>query len=207
MGSRLRKVSGGNLQFAKQLIDPKIVQLALEHMAGNHYRCLIGVEKKGLIWAGMVAERLGIPFIYYSLELYTEDYHRAVMGGSNHFTKLREAECRYHRKSSATIIQDSDRARVLFQDNGVTMAKARIHYVPVSVMGGPYKNRSTFLHDLLGISKRQKIILYFGLIWEKRYAFELAEAAQNFPEEWVSGYARLCRRPFYFRKDQGLRPA
>lgn len=194
ISSRLRKFRRCYLhrQLEEQLIDPSIVPQALQYMTGNHYRCLIGVEKKGLIWAGKVAEKLEVPFVYYNLELYTDDYHRSVMGDSSQFSKLRAAECKYHRRSSATIIQDPDRARVLFQDNGVAMSKANVLYVPVSVMGGPYKNRSSFLHDVLGISKRQKIILYFGLIWEKRYAFELAEAAQNLPEDWVlvmHGYA------------------
>jgi glycosyltransferase involved in cell wall biosynthesis len=114
------------------------------------------------------------------------------MPKSNYFKYLRLAECDYHRKASATIIQDPDRAQVLFHDNGMSMSEANIFYVPVSIIGEPYKNRSCFLHDALGIPKHKKVILYFGLIWEKRYALEVAQVAQNFPEDWVlvmHGYA------------------
>jgi glycosyltransferase involved in cell wall biosynthesis len=65
------------------------------------------------------------------------------------------------------------------------MSGATILYVPVSVIGDPFKNHSSFLRDALGISTGKKIILYFGLLWEKRYVLALAELAQNFPEDWV----------------------
>ncbi|MDI6716141.1 MAG: hypothetical protein QME63_04265 [Actinomycetota bacterium] len=56
------------------VLDDFPVKHALESMKGKEYRCLIGVEKKGLIWAGKVAKQLNIPFVYYSLELYTNDF-------------------------------------------------------------------------------------------------------------------------------------
>jgi glycosyltransferase involved in cell wall biosynthesis len=167
------------------LLPQEIVARALELMAGKNYCCLIGVEKKGLIWAGRIAERLQVRFLYYSLELYTEDFRRLVMRGSPDFRRLRSAERRYHRKASATIIQDSDRAGVLFKDNGLSMSEATIFYVPVSVLGDPYKRRSWLLHETLGLPRDRKIILYIGQIWEKRYVLELTKVAQSFPEDWV----------------------
>lgn len=167
------------------LLPRGIVPQTLRLMAGKRYRCLIGIEKNGLIWAGQIAENLQLPFMYYSTELYTEDYWRLVMGKSVAFRRLRQAECKYHGKAAATIIQDPERAQVLFQDNRLSIPRASVFYVPVSLLGGHYQKPSRFLHEALGFPRDRKVILYFGNIWEDRYVLELAEAAQAFPDDWI----------------------
>jgi glycosyltransferase involved in cell wall biosynthesis len=181
----------------QEIVPSTIVNRALELMTDKDYRCVIGVEKRGLIWAKEVASRLGVGYIYYSLELYTEDFERLIIGYSPSFTQLRLLERNCHQKAFATIIQDPERAQVLFRDNGLSMSEATIYYIPVSLIGGPYKRRSRFFHEVLGIrrsrffhevlgiSDDKKVILYFGLIVEARYALELARVAQSFPDDWV----------------------
>jgi hypothetical protein len=156
-------------------------------MDDKQYRCLIGVEKQGLIWAGLVARRLRVPFFYHSLELYTDDgdYWRVITGDRFIYNCLRLGERLHHRNAVATIIQDRERAQVLFKDTGLEMSRALIHYVPVSTLGGPYKQPSQYLHESLGIPCGRKVILYFGHIWEGRYVLELAQAAQLLPDDWV----------------------
>ncbi len=173
--------------LAETLLAPGLVDRALKLMAGKQYRCLIGVEKKGLIWAGLVARKLQVPFFYHSLELYTdEDYCCRMLGEEPHaFRRLRLGERLHHRRAYATIIQDADRARVLFNDNGLDRSKANVFYVPVSVLGDPYKQRSRYLQESLRIPCGRKIILYFGNIWERRYVCELVKVAQTFPDDWV----------------------
>jgi glycosyltransferase involved in cell wall biosynthesis len=177
------------LRFSRgeQLLSPGLVDRASNFMAGKQYRCLIGVEKKGLIWAGLLAERLGVPFFYYSLELYTDDgdYWRIITGDRFTYNCLRLGERLHHRKAAATIIQDPDRARVLFDDTGVDLSKAAVYYVPVSVRGDAKTARTQWLQQSLAIPSNRKIILYFGQIWEGRYVIELAQVAQRFPEDWV----------------------
>ena len=175
---------------AEQLLLPGTVDQALNLMAGKRYRCLIGVEKQGLIWAGLLARKLRVPVLYYNLELYIDegDYWRAIMPReADHlaFWCLLLGERLHHRRAAATIIQDPDRARVLCQHNGLQMSGATILYVPVSVLGTPYRQRSHYLHDALGLPHGQKIILYFGHLWERRYVLELTEVAQRFPDDWT----------------------
>ena len=116
----------------------------------------------------------------------TDDYARLEMPWSFEFRRIRAAERAYHRRAAATIIQDPERARVLFQDNGVPMEGARIFYLPVSVMGRPYTNRSRFFQEAFGLSRDTKVILSFGLVSSARYVLELAEVAQIFPDDWYS---------------------
>jgi glycosyltransferase involved in cell wall biosynthesis len=162
-----------------------LVQGALRLMRDLPYRCLIGVEKHGLLWAGAVAARLGAPLMYYSLELYTDDFQRLRHPRSLAFRRLRDAERRYHARAAATIIQDPDRARVLFADNRLPLDQARIFYVPVSALGPPHPGPSRFLHEALTLPREQRILLYFGQIHEERYALDLTRAAQTFPEQWT----------------------
>jgi len=161
-------------------------------MEGKDYRCLIGVEKSGLVWAAQVADRLRIPFLYYSLELYNDDYLRLGLFNSFSFKHSRWAERKYHRKATATIVQDVDRARVLLESNGLSMTGAPIAYLPVSLLGKPYTRRSSFLQETLGIPRERKIILYFGHISERRYALDVARVAQEAPEDWVFVMHGFC---------------
>lgn len=172
---------------AEQLLNPGLVDRTWKLMAGKQYRCLIGIEKRGLIWAGLLARRLGVPFFYSSLELYTADgdYWRTITGDRFTYNCLRLGERLHHRNAAATIIQDADRARVLFNDTGVDFSKATVHYVPVSVLGYANARRTQYLQQSLGIPSQRKIILYFGQICAGRYVVQLAEAAQRFPEDWV----------------------
>ena len=147
----------------------------------KQYKCFIGIEKKGLIWAGKMANWLGVPYIYYSLELYTWDHPEP--NKSPRAKRIKLIEEKYHKESYATIIQDKRRAEILFKDNKVELRN--VIYLPVSLLGKPYKLRSIFIRDRFKLDKRQIIILYFGLICEGRFSFELAQLAQDFPKEWV----------------------
>lgn len=163
------------------LLPDWILLKAQELMEGNNYSYLIGIEKKGLIWAGLIGEQLGIPYVYYSLELYTRDH--PVSKQSRHAIEIKLAEEGYHRKSFATIVQDPERAQVLLKDNGIK--SCRLFYVPVSLLGGPYRNRSLLLQERFGFHRDQIVILQLGQICEERSSIELAKVAQGFPKNWV----------------------
>ena len=164
----------------EDLIPDRVLQEAQALMTGKRYRCLIGIEKKGLIWAGIMGDRLGIPYIYYSLELYTWDHPESRRSLHARRTKLVEEQ--YHKKSAATIIQDEERAQILFRDNGVR--PSRLFYVPVSLLGEPYRARPPFLHKRLQLPSDQRLILQFGQICQERLSVELAHVAQDFPKDW-----------------------
>jgi glycosyltransferase involved in cell wall biosynthesis len=162
-----------------------IVLEAAERMKAKTYHWLVGLEKNGLLWAGKVAEQTGIPYLYYNLELYVDDYARVRMDDAPKFKRLRSAERQYHSRSSGTIIQDPDRARVLFESNGLTLDWSKVFFLPVAALGAPYTERSYFFHEKFGLPRDCKIILYFGQIWEKRHLLELADIAQSFPPDWA----------------------
>jgi glycosyltransferase involved in cell wall biosynthesis len=171
----------GKAWFIKKhlpLIAPAARQDALKRLGTQRYRCFIGVEKKGLIWAGILAQVLNVPFLYYSLELYLEDV--PAFAGDKGFPVLRREEIKYHRLSSATIIQDRLRASALLRSNGIE--KTDVLLLPVTFPDGENRNRSTRLYDQNNIPRHAKLILYFGMISEDRRCIEVAEAARHLKE-------------------------
>jgi glycosyltransferase involved in cell wall biosynthesis len=185
----------GRRDRERGLIPGWLVERAGTLMEGRRYACLIGIEKKGLIWAGLMGERMGIPSMYYSLELYTRDHPHSKR--SLHARRTKPVEEKYHRKSLATIVQDPDRAEILLRDNGVQ--NSELFYVPVSLIGEPYRARSAFLRQRLRLPDDRRVILQFGQISEDRFSIELARVAQHFPGEWtlvLHGYGpeRTVRR-------------
>jgi len=146
--------------------------------SGKHYQCFIGVEKLGLVWAGNVANKIRLPYLYHNLELYTKNH--PIYHSSIRMKILKKNEEKYHKLSSATIIPDEKRAEVLFKDNGVT--KSNIVYLPISLLGNIYENKSNVFPGKSKLSEDKVVIINFGQI--RRLGLELTQIAQKFPNNW-----------------------
>lgn len=167
------------LPGASRLIPSMLIDKAMSVIQSDEYLCLIGVEKAGLVWAGLVGERTGLPWIYYSLELYTSD-NKYVTSNS---IRYKRAEKQYHQKAIATIIQDKDRSDVIFKDNEVINGRAL--FVPVSILAKAAKKRCEYLRKRYSISDNKVIVLYFGQISEWRLCEEIMLEARDFNDETV----------------------
>lgn len=133
---------------------------------------MIGIEKAGLLWAGMFSEIFEVPFAYWSLELAFEDYGTVLYD-----PWIREYELYYHRRAAATIIQDDQRADVLFTENKVSNGVPC--YFPVSASGQVNRFKNNYFHDRFGIPREKKILIYFGLFGDDRECAAVAELAQE----------------------------
>ncbi len=168
----------------------------------------IGVEKKGMIWAGKLFEGTKTKLIYYSLELY-EDGHYSYVNDKT-FPFVRSEEKHYHPKFDATIIQDADRCKFLYGINGIEQQRA--FYLPVSVS----KESSVIIPDYL-VNKikmqKNKVVLYFGRIDDHRKSYTIAKAfSEKYSEDfilalngaadtdYISGILKLSTRIFHFDK-------
>lgn len=136
------------------------------------FTLLVGIEKQGLIWAGIFSEQLHVPFAYFSLELLLEDYQYY-----KDYEWMRPYERHYHSRAALTIVQDPQRAAVLLQANGVPSNP--VCYYPVSVSGSPNHITNNYFHKKFNISRENKIVLYFGLFSEERECSQLAELAHQ----------------------------
>ena len=162
------------------VIPEHVVQRARKIINTQRYTCFIGIQINGLILAGLLGREFKVPVMYYSLELYLSN-HPGFSGIL--FRNAKNLERKYHKQSIATIIQDEERANLLYRDNRVVNPET--YYVPVSLLGEAVKNETHWLYDTLGIPDNKKIILQFGRIHAHRLSPEVVRVAQDFPDEWV----------------------
>ena len=174
----LRRVSRKVAQNRISFIDSHILRISKDIIRKSAYQCFIGIEKKGLIWAGCLAQTSRCPLIYYSLELYCED-HPDI----KEYSYLRKEEKRYHRRSLATIIQDKLRAQALLEYNEI--ANTNVIYFPISVKGAIVKKKSDFFHRKYKLNKAMKVLLYFGLIQNERFSSDLVRMAGHMKGEKI----------------------
>jgi len=158
------------------IIDTDVLIPTYRFIKRQKYKCYIGIEKKGLIWAGILSSHTKTDLLYYSLELYVDDH---PMVPELEFS-LREAEKKYHRISKATIIQDAFRAKILFQNNQIISAETIL--IPVSVRGLPYQNHNNYFQNKFGLQNKS-LVLYFGMINEGRFCTEYAKVSRSLPND------------------------
>jgi glycosyltransferase involved in cell wall biosynthesis len=174
----LGRISWNYRQNKNCFIDGYIISKSKDIVRESMYQCFIGVEKKGLIWAGYLSKICKCPLIYYSLELYCED-HPDI----EDYSYLRREEKKYHRRCRATIIQDSLRAKTLLKYNEVE--NCSIIYFPISIRGPLVTRRSDYFYDKYRLNNAKKILLYFGLIQDERFSGDLVRMAALFKGELV----------------------
>lgn len=168
----------------KNLLDRGVLRKSKKIIVKSEYCCLIGIEKKGLIWAGLFAQIKDLPLIYYSLELYIEDHPgMAEALKTREFSSLRKVEKKYHQIAGATIIQDRHRAETLLKYNQVE--SSCLLYLPISVRGAIIKDRADFLVRSLNIDPAKKVLLYYGLIQDARFSTAMVKAANQLKDEVV----------------------
>ncbi len=172
----LRKLDLDYAQNLNNVIDREILLRSKQIVGESRYQCFIGIEKKGLIWAGILSRTYGCPLIYYSLELYLEDHPRlAAALATREYSYLRKMEKKYHQLCRATIIQDKLRAKALLKYNEI--ASTNLLYLPISASGPIAGNKSKYFHQKYKISETKRLLLYFGLIQDARYSADLVRIA------------------------------
>jgi glycosyltransferase involved in cell wall biosynthesis len=174
----LGRLSRNYRQNPKSFIDSEILLRSKKIVSESTYQCFIGIEKKGLIWAGILSQLYGCPLVYYSLELYIEDHPEI-----KYYSYLRKAEKKYHQLSKATIVQDRLRARALMQYNDIKTTN--LIYLPISVRGDIVEHKSRFFHEKYKIRETKKLLLYFGLIQHERFSTDLVRISDRLQDDIV----------------------
>jgi glycosyltransferase involved in cell wall biosynthesis len=180
----LRRLNWDYLQNPKNIIDHDILLRSKQIVSESRYQCFIGVEKKGLIWAGIFSQMYKCPLIYYSLELYLEDHPRlAASLATKEYSCLRKTEKKYHQLSGATIIQDRLRAKALLKYNEI--GSTNLIYLPISVRGDIVEKKSGYFHQKYKIKEAKKLLLYFGLIQDARFSTDLVRIASHLKDDMM----------------------
>jgi glycosyltransferase involved in cell wall biosynthesis len=161
-------------------IDPIIprgdYRTVFEHLAASRddYVALVGIEKIGFVFSGLIGQRLGLRYVYYSLELYFhEPDYRSIL----------QLEKQCHRNAAATIVQDSLRATALLQNNGAL--DQPVVYLPVSVGPAEPPRETKYWHKRFDLTQDARIVLYFGMLSADRRLPQLISAWRQCPSEYI----------------------
>lgn len=147
-----------------------------EIIGAEPYRCFIAAEPGGLMVASGIARSREVPLIYYNLELgmMEEGQTNLIWRVFNKYERL------LNKEAVATIVQDTERAGVLAERNGIPLSS--VLTVPICASGPIFDKKTDWLRKRLAISPEDKIILYAGYITDWAMCCEMAEAARRWPE-------------------------
>ena len=161
-------------------IPGAVLNAARKIIAGHHYVCFMGIESKGLIFAGLLQEQFRVPVIYFSTELYYTGHPHI---DPEALQKIKPLERKYHARAIATIVQDEERGRILIEDNRVHPGK--IFYVPVGLLGEPVARREKIFHRMFNLPESERILLQFGSIHPYRQSDRIAAISESLPDGWT----------------------
>jgi glycosyltransferase involved in cell wall biosynthesis len=175
----IKTVEGYTRRFFPFLVEfyQKIADLI-----DDDYICFVGVEPFGLIAATLAAKATQKektpPVIYYNHELMLEKECRTLEAKME---KALERMC--NQMCYFTIVQDERRAKYLRDDNDLD--RESIICVPVSGLAQPDGRKGTLLQDMYSIPRGKKILLYAGNLEKWAMCVEMAQAAQNWRNDFV----------------------
>jgi glycosyltransferase involved in cell wall biosynthesis len=152
------------------------------HLLTRHqqapYICVIGVNPEGLTRAQSITRWIKVPLIYYSLELLLS---YELITEQERIQKAQEIEL--SRLAAFVIIQDEERAKLLIQDNDLSLN--RVLCVPNAPLGPSHFQRSDYLRQKFNLSPDVKIILHTGSVGAWAGTHYLMRSTHDWPENWV----------------------
>ncbi|KKO20373.1 MAG: hypothetical protein L3J18_00740 [Candidatus Brocadia sp.] len=167
------------------------IRNSYKYCKGRNYIRLIGFDPYGLIIAGALGIILRLPIVYYSLEVLTPAVYRLQAKFKVlhwlHYIVLKKLERFFHRRSELTVIQDKQRAELLYTTNAFSINNS-VLFVPNSPLrdNGDYiKPRSNYLRVKYSIDMNSKIILYAGQISEAIGIRDLIQYTHLWPDGCV----------------------
>ena len=113
----------------------------------------IGVEKGGVTCAYELWKLFGVPYFYFSLELYLEsdncEYDPVIMA-------LRPQERRAHAVASGVLVQDEQRGNILYASNQVDRDKVPMCLFPISMR----KPNICLQSDIIKNQKTKQLLIF-----------------------------------------------
>ncbi len=144
----------------------------------SRYCCFIGVDPQGLTKAYSIARFLGVPVVYYSLELLLSDELWTPAQ-----KRLKEREIELSRRAAFVITQDDERAQLLAQDNQIPLE--RFALVPNAPLGPARRRPSFYWHQEFGIPLDRRVVLHAGSLGQWTSVHGIVESVKSWPENWV----------------------
>ena len=152
----------------------RVIRDAVRLQGSSSYSCVIAVDPESAHCADALAARLRLPLVYWSLEIQCGEPSRGAAGW------LRRAELTASRKADLWVTQDSWRAELLADKNGLDLADSVL--VPNSPLGQAGRTYDSSFRERAGLPAEAFMALSAGSIRPWACSLELAEAASAWSE-------------------------
>jgi hypothetical protein len=142
----------------------------------NHkrkYDLVIGVDRQGLIEAGILFRMTNAPFVFFSFEIMFESETSA------NFKALERTAARLARQ---WFVQDELRAKHLQRENSLKPADRFI--LPLASLGGGVASKER-LRDKLGVPFEKNVAIIMGSLSGWTMTREIISSVAYWPDDWV----------------------
>lgn len=155
---------------------------SIKNVMKHRYGFFIGVDQEGIIAAGLLGKIKKVPYIYYSLEIITEEDVLKEKGIRGIVLRIRKfLESYFSKNADITITQDNYRADVLVEDNNID--KKKVFIVPNSYYFTIQKACNNIFN--LQIPADKKIIIYTGSIIPEMSIEDILNHMDLWPENAI----------------------
>jgi glycosyltransferase involved in cell wall biosynthesis len=162
------------------LASVDILKLIDEKCQSGLYDIAIGLGHQGVILAHLSLP--ATPLVYFSDELYYNGHPGLACAK---FSLEKEMEKRAFRNVDLVLIQDEDRARLLFHDNSIVYQPEKVLFFPVSWVGEASVSRSDFFVKRFPELKDKKVLLQHGSLAPERRSGELFQISRQCIEPYA----------------------
>lgn len=153
------------------------LNLRLRHSQAP-YRCVIGVDPRGLLVADQMFRGIATPLAYYSLEMLLS-YEVKTQAEKD----LKKQELELSQRAAFVIALGEERAQLLARDNG--LAAERTISLPNAPLGQGWDRRTKYLHKKFNLPSSTKIVLHAGATAAWACSHQLAHSTREWPDDWV----------------------
>jgi hypothetical protein len=137
------------------------------------YNLIIGVDRQGLIEAGVLNKIKNTPYVYISFEISFEDETS---------TRFKSLEKEASKNIALWIVQDEVRAEQLERENSLDPANKILLPLASAGVGEAEPER---LRDLLGIPSDKKVAIAIGAVAEWTMIIPLLKCIHQWPDDWA----------------------
>lgn len=151
-------------------------ELRRTHKA-SPYHCVVALDSQALVDCARYAKYLGVPLVFWSLELTFRSEMR-----TQRELRFKESEARLSREAALVIVQDPWRGAALIEENGVD--PTRVVFAPNAPRGTARRRPGDYLRRVLGIPAGRTIVLCSGALAPWAASLDLVNAASKWPERF-----------------------
>jgi glycosyltransferase involved in cell wall biosynthesis len=141
------------------------------------YHCVVALDSQALVDCARYAKALGVPLVFWSLELTFRSEMR-----TQRELRFKESEARLSREAALVIVQDPWRGAALIEENGVD--PTRVVFAPNAPRGSARRRPGDYLRRMFGIPADRTIVLCSGALAPWAASLDLVNAASKWPERF-----------------------